>query len=283
MHTWQFSGRTLVIERPLVMGILNVTPDSFSDGGRHAAVEAAIAHGLDLARQGADLIDIGGESTRPGSQPISRDEELRRVLPVVEGLAAGLAIPISIDTSKPATARACLAAGAHIINDVSGLADPTMAEAVRDASAGVILMHMQGTPATMQDHPHYEDVTADLGQYFQERLNYAARVGIPVERVVLDPGIGFGKTFEHNLEILKSLQEFQRFGRPVCLGVSRKGFIGRLLNRPIEQRLAGSLAVAGFALSRQSAQILRVHDVAETVDVVRMMAALASGGRQPPE
>jgi dihydropteroate synthase len=265
------------------MGVVNITPDSFSDGGRHFSARLAIAHARKLAKEGADLIDIGGESTRPGSQPISRDEELRRVLPVVEGLAAGLAIPISIDTSKPATARACLAAGAHIINDVSGLADPTMAEAVRDASAGVILMHMQGTPATMQDHPHYEDVTADLGQYFQERLNYAARVGIPVERVVLDPGIGFGKTFEHNLEILKSLQEFQRFGRPVCLGVSRKGFIGRLLNRPIEQRLAGSLAVAGFALSRQSAQILRVHDVAETVDVVRMMAALASGGRQPPE
>jgi dihydropteroate synthase len=283
MHTWQLSGRTLVIERPLVMGILNVTPDSFSDGGRHAAVEAAIAHGLDLARQGADLIDVGGESTRPGSQPISPEEELCRVLPVVEGLAASLSIPISIDTSKPATARACLAAGVHIINDVTGLAEPAMAEAVRDASAGVILMHMQGTPATMQDHPHYEDVTADLGQYFQERLNYAARVGIPVERIVLDPGIGFGKTFAHNLEILERLQEFQRFGRPVCLGVSRKGFIGRVLNRPIEQRLAGSLAVAGFALSRQSAQILRVHDVAETVDVVRMMAALASGARQPPE
>ena len=257
------------------MGIVNVTPDSFSDGGRFATVDAALAHGHELMQQGADIVDIGGESTRPGSQPVPLAEELRRVLPVVERLAAPSSIPISVDTSKAAVARACLAAGAAIINDVTALGgDPEMAAVVSEASAGVILMHMQGTPATMQLQPTYDDVVADISRYLQERLQSAAACGIAAEQVVLDPGIGFGKTREHNLEILARLAELQRLGRPVCLGVSRKGILGHLLDRPVQQRLAGSLALVCHALSQDAVQLVRVHDVAETRDVIRVWEAL---------
>jgi len=280
MHEWHLPDRSFRLDRrPLVMGILNVTPDSFSDGGRHATVTAAVAHGLDLVRQGADLLDIGGESTRPGSLPIAPDEELRRVLPVVAALAPQVPVPLSIDTSKAVVARACLAAGAQIINDVTGLADPELVDVVRHFQAGVILMHMQGTPATMQLAPQYADVVADLDRFFQERLHTLAQLGIAGERVALDPGIGFGKTLAHNLDILARLEQFQRLGRPVCLGVSRKGFLGQILGRPVEQRLAGSLAAACHALSKQAVQIVRVHDVAATVDAMTMFAALASGER----
>jgi dihydropteroate synthase len=281
---WHLPDRTLTVgPRPLVLGIVNVTPDSFSDGGQYAAAEAAIAHGLALAEQGADLLDVGGESTRPGSLPVPLEEELRRVLPVVEGLRARTNVPLSVDTSKAEVARRCLAAGASIINDVMALrGDPEMAEVVRDAGAGVVLVHAQGTPATMQLSPHYEDVVAEVTQFFQERLQVLGEVGIAADRVVLDPGIGFGKTQEHNLELLARLAEFGRLGRPVCLGASRKGFLGRITGRPVPRRLAGSLAVVCHALARRAAQVFRVHDVEETRDAVNVFAAISeSEGKQP--
>jgi dihydropteroate synthase len=270
------------------MGIVNVTPDSFSDGGQFAQAEAAVAHGLELVRQGADLLDIGGESTRPGAVPVPLEEELRRVVPVVQALATQVAVPLSVDTSKAEVARQCLSAGAQIINDVTALTgDPDMAEVVRAFQAGVILMHMQGTPATMQQNPHYEDVVGEIARFLEERLQVIATMGIPADRAVLDPGIGFGKTAAHNLEILARLEEFQRPGRPVCLGVSRKGFLGRRLgDRPVHRRLAGALGVACYALSRQAVQIVRVHDVEETQDALTMFTLLddhRAGNRQEPK
>jgi dihydropteroate synthase len=258
------------------MGIVNMTPDSFSDGGRHANAPAAIGHALELVRQGADIIDIGGESTRPGATPVSLDEELVRVVPVVEGILSRISVPLSIDTSKAPVALECLQRGAHIVNDVTALnGDVAMPEVVGRFQAGVILMHMQGTPATMQVQPHYEDVVAEIAIFFQNRLHALAGMGIAADWVVLDPGIGFGKTTEHNLEILARLEEFRSLGRPVCLGVSRKGFFGRLLNnRPVEHRLAGSLAAVGFVLSRQAVHVIRVHDVEATKDALMVFAAL---------
>ncbi len=273
---WHLPDRILSLgSRPLVMGIVNVTPDSFSDGGRHFAPDSAIRHALELVEQGADLLDIGGESTRPGATPISAAEELGRVLPVVQQLSRQVRVPLSIDTSKAEVAAACLAAGAHIINDVTAMADPAMSDVVRDAKAAAILMHMQGTPQTMQQNPTYTDVIGEIRQFLQTRLHALDELGIASSRLAVDPGIGFGKTFEHNQEILARLSELQRLGRPVCLGVSRKGFIGRLLNRPAEQRLAGSVAVACFAMSRQAVQIIRVHDVGATRDAVTMWTALS--------
>jgi dihydropteroate synthase len=256
------------------MGIVNVTPDSFSDGGQFLPADSAIAHGLELVRQGADLLDIGGESTRPGSEPISLDEELRRVLPVVTALAQQK-VPLSIDTSKAEVARTCLQAGAHIVNDVTGLTgDSPMADVVRDFGAGVIVMHMQGTPATMQIAPHYDDVVVEVAQYLAERVQSLTAHGIAAEAIMLDPGIGFGKTLEHNKALLSRLSHLSALGRPLCLGVSRKGFIGTILNRPLEQRIAGSLAAAAFALAQDAVQVLRVHDVAATRDLVVMWEAL---------
>jgi dihydropteroate synthase len=274
---WHLRDRVLQFDdRPLVMGIVNVTPDSFSDGGRFIQTDAAVAHGLDLVRQGADLLDVGGESTRPGALPVPLDEELRRVVPVVQTLAAQVNVPLSVDTSKAEVARQCLAAGAHIINDVTALTgDAAMTDVVRAAQAGVILMHMQGTPATMQLNPLYDEVVGDIVGFFEARLHAIATMGIPGDRVVLDPGIGFGKTREHNLAILARLEEFQRLGRPVCLGVSRKGVLGRLLgDRPVERRLASSLAVVCYALSRQAVQVVRVHDVEETRDALTVFTIL---------
>jgi dihydropteroate synthase len=263
--------------RPLVMGIVNVTPDSFSDGGRFNSCAAAVAHGLRLVEQGADLLDVGGESTRPGAQPVPLEEELRRVLPVIQELRARTVVPLSVDTSKAAVARACLQAGGHVVNDVTALrGDPDMAAVVRESGAGLILMHMQGTPATMQQAPHYDDVTAEVAGFLQERLQAAAILGIATARVVLDPGIGFGKTDAHNLQLMARLAELQALGRPVCLGVSRKGFFGRLLQgRPSGGRLAASLAAACHAVTRRAAQVVRVHDVEETRDAVTVLAALA--------
>jgi len=272
---WHLPDRVLRFERPLVMGIVNVTPDSFSDGGRFAAPEAAVDHALRLAAQGADVLDVGGESTRPGSRPVSAAEELRRVLPVVEALHGRTPLPVSVDTSKAEVARACLAAGAHIVNDVTALrGDPDMAEVVRGTGAGVILMHMQGTPATMQVQPHYDDVVRDVDQFFQDRLQALAGLGIARSRTVLDPGFGFGKTDDHNWQLLARLDVFQRHGRPVCLGVSRKGFLGRLTGRPTHERLAASLAAACHALVRGAAQVVRVHDVEETRDAMTVLAAI---------
>jgi len=276
MYEWHLPDRVLRLDgRALVMGIVNITPDSFSDGGRFASAESAIAHALELVAQGADLLDIGGESSRPGAQPVTDDEELRRVLPVVRELATRTTVPLSVDTTKAIVADACLAAGAHIINDISALqGDANMAPIVAARRAGVVLMHMQGTPQTMQINPHYEDVVAEVGRFLQERLHAATVAGIGVECVVLDPGIGFGKTTEHNLELLARLGELQALGRPVLLGVSRKGFSGKVLGRKVQDRLAASLAVACHAVTMGAAQIVRVHDVRETRDAVTLLSAI---------
>ncbi len=275
-HLWQLPRQTLVIgRRPLVMGIVNVTPDSFSDGGRYTSTDAATALGLELVLHGAEILDIGGESTRPGAEPVALERELERVVPVVEALARRTAVPLSVDTSKAEVARRCLECGASIINDVTALGgDADMAAVVRASGAAIVLMHMQGTPATMQQAPHYDDVVADIARFFRERLDALMAAGIERERVVLDPGIGFGKTLEHNLELLARLEEFQQLGRPLCLGVSRKGFLGRLLDRPVEARLAGSLAAVCHAMGRGAVQVVRVHDVRETRDAVNLFAAI---------
>jgi dihydropteroate synthase len=272
---WQLRDRFLILTKPLVMGIVNVTPDSFSDGGRYVTIEAAVAHGLELVRQGADLLDVGGESSRPGAEPVPLEEELRRVLPVISELAAQTSVPLSVDTCKAEVARQALAAGAHVINDITALqGDPGMAEVVRTFRAGLLLMHMQGTPATMQIQPTYQDVVKEVADFLQARLQASVDVGIEAAQVVLDPGIGFGKTAEHNLRLLAHLDALQRLSRPVCLGVSRKKFLGRLLNRELDQRLAGSLGAVCHALAHHAAHILRVHDVAQTRDVVEVFTLL---------
>lgn len=270
---WQVRERPLTITRPLVMGIVNVTPDSFSDGGRFLDPSAAIDRALRLVDEGADLLDVGGESTRPGAESVPLDEEVRRVVPVITGLAGRVGVPISVDTMKAEVARQALAAGAAIVNDVTALlGDPAMIDVVRSSGAGVILMHMQGTPQTMQISPSYADgVLPAVDRFFASRLQELPGLGIPPERTALDPGIGFGKTAEHNRVLMRELKLFARFGRPVCLGVSRKGFMGKLLNRPVDERLAGSLAVAAHAAIHGAAHILRVHDVAATRDVVTVL------------
>jgi dihydropteroate synthase len=272
---WQCRDRRLTFARPLVLGIVNVTPDSFSDGGRYADPAVAVEHALSLVAEGADLLDVGGESTRPGSHPVTLDEELRRVVPVVRDLAKRTDVPISVDTSKAEVARQSLDIGARIINDVTGLrGDPTMPEVVARASAGAIIMHMQGTPATMQANPRYDDVVREVGEFFEERLRSLSNAGIAPESVCLDPGIGFGKTHEHNMRLLAELPVFQRFGRPVCLGVSRKGVIGTVCGRPRSERMPASLAVACFAIARGAAQALRAHDVAPHRDAVLLFEAV---------
>lgn len=280
MFEWHLGDRILRIERrPLIMGIVNVTPDSFSDGGKYVSFEAATAHALELVRQGADILDIGGESTRPGAEPVPLDEELRRVLPVVASLAKQTTAVLSLDTSKAEVADAGLACGARIVNDVTGLAgDPKMVEVVRRHRAGVVLMHMQGAPRTMQRAPYYADVVAEIGAFFEDRVRDVTKEGIGRGQIVLDPGIGFGKTGTHNLQILARLQEFQKTGLPVCLGVSRKGFIGWLNQQPVEKRLPGSLAALCYALGKQAVQVIRVHDVEATRDAVTVFLAIEEQG-----
>jgi dihydropteroate synthase len=272
---WKLPNRTLHIGlRPLVMGIVNVTPDSFSDGGKWLGASAAVARAIELLEQGADILDIGGESTRPGAEPVPLEEELRRVVPVVSEVAKRTAIPISIDTMKPGVARACLNAGAAIINDVSGFRDPAMVEVANQTRAGCVVMHMRGDPPTMQRNPKYTNVAAEVAGYLEERLRVLGESGIPPEAVCLDPGIGFGKTPDHNLELLANLDRVARLGRPVCLGVSRKGFIGKLCGRDMGERDAGSLAVACFAAARGNAQILRVHNVSGARDAAILLEAI---------
>jgi len=272
---WQLRDRVITFDqRPLVMGIVNVTPDSFSDGGHFLDTSAAVEHGLKLVAEGADILDVGGESTRPGADAIPVKEELRRVVPVVTALARRTQAIISVDTMKPQVARQCLVAGAAIINDVAGFRDPELVRVVAEQRAAVIVMHMQGTPQTMQVNPQYADVVREVGEFFEERLRGLAKSGIPPEAVCLDPGIGFGKTFDHNLELLANLGEFARFDRPVCLGVSRKGFIGKLTGREKHERMPGSLAVACFAAARNEAHLLRVHDVAATRDAAVLLEAI---------
>ena len=268
-HCWRFRDRTLSSQRlPRLMGILNVTPDSFSDGGTHDALDAAVAHGLRLVEQGADVIDVGGESSRPGAAPVSVAEELRRVVPVVRELAQQTGVPISIDTTKAAVAAAALDAGAEIVNDISGLTfDPGMPDVCRDYAAGVVVMHIQGTPQTMQIDPRYDDVLAEVEHYFRQRLDDLLAAGIVPERVLLDPGIGFGKTAAHNLQLLRATPRLRELGRPVLVGHSRKRFLKAVLGRPVEERTAGTLGVS-IALAGLGADWLRVHDVAAVRDAL---------------
>jgi dihydropteroate synthase len=259
--------------RPAVMGVLNVTPDSFSDGGAYMDTAVALAHAARMAGEGADLIDIGGESTRPGADPVSPDEELRRVMPAIEALAGGGVVPVSIDTSKAVVARAATAAGAVFVNDVTALrGDSAMAAAVAEAGADVCLVHMRGEPRTMQDDPRYDDVVADVKAFLAERLAFAVAEGIAEDRVWLDPGIGFGKTLDHNLELLRRLDEIVALGRPLVVGASRKRFIGTLTGKPEQDRVAGTVAANVIALVR-GAHMFRVHDVGPTRDALSVAAA----------
>ena len=258
------------------MGVVNVTPDSFSDGGEFLDPEAAIAHGTQLVAEGAHILDIGGESTRPGAQPVTAAEELSRVMPVIEGLADAEA-EISIDTTKVEVARRAVAAGASIVNDVSAFRfEPEIAEVVAEVGVHCCLMHMLGEPRTMQDDPRYDDVVADVKAFLEERMAFAVAAGVPEERIWLDPGVGFGKTLEHNLELLRRLDEIVALGRPVVIGTSRKSFLGKLTGRPERERLPGTIATNVVALER-GARIFRVHDVAEVAEA--LMVAGATLGR----
>ncbi len=261
---------------PLVVGILNVTPDSFFDGGKYFDREAAVAHAVAMARSGADLLDIGAESSRPGSLPITEAEELRRLIPVVQAVCDAVSIPVSVDTTKASVARRALEAGARIVNDISGLRfDRDMAAVVAESGAGLVLMHMRGTPRTMQCNPVYADVVQDVKGFFAERLEAAVQAGISTEQIILDPGIGFGKLLDHNLTLLARLRELTAFGRPVMVGVSRKSFIGQVLDRPVEGRLFGTAAAVAVAVAHGAA-LVRVHDVAEMKDVVRIVRAIVA-------
>lgn len=266
-------GRKLDLSRPAVMGILNITPDSFSDGGVFLSPEKAIAQALRMAEEGADIIDVGGESTRPGARPVSAQEEMDRVLPVVEALHARVPLPVSIDTSKPEVMRAAVAAGAGAINDVRALRLPGALQAAADLRVPVCLMHMQGEPATMQVDPRYADVVREVREFLVSRIEAAERAGIPRTRVLVDPGFGFGKTVEHNLDLLRNLGELRRLGVPLLVGLSRKSMIGKLLGLPVEKRLYPGIALALMAVSN-GARVLRVHDVAPTVQAVRMLEAV---------
>src|SRR6185436_2070805 len=252
---------------PKLMGIVNVTPDSFSDGGLFLEPEAAIAHGEQLVRDGAEILDVGGESTRPGAEPVSEAEELARTEPVVADLE-GLGYTVSIDTSKAAVAEAALTAGVEIVNDVTALrGEPEMAALCAERDATVVLMHMPGNPRTMQDDPHYEDVVDEVKAFLSERVEAAVAAGIDEERIWVDPGIGFGKTLGHNLELLRRLGELRELGRPLVIGTSRKSFIGKIDGSPIEQRIGGSIATA-VLVAADGADVLRVHDVAETAQAL---------------
>ncbi len=266
---WHCRGRVLnPVPRPLVMGIVNVTPDSFSDGGRFFDPARAVEHGLQLVEDGADILDVGGESTRPDATPVDTDEELRRVLPVVTELAKRTSVPVSIDTMKAAVAARCVDAGACIVNDVSGFRDPAMIALAARTGAGLVVMHMRGDPTTMQLAPQYADVVSEVDAFFAERLDALAQAGIDPRAVCLDPGIGFGKTLEHTRQQLNGLVGHAKHGRPVCLGVSRKGFLGQITGRARAERAAGTLAINCFAVATGGAHVLRVHDVAMARDAV---------------
>ena len=272
----QCGRHTLNLGIPVVMGVLNVTPDSFSDGGRFAELPAALAQAERLAGEGAAIIDVGGESTRPGAASVDVDEELRRVIPVIERLVGRLAVPVSVDTSKPEVMRAAIAAGASMINDVTALRAPGAIDAVAGSDVALCLMHMQGEPRTMHKEPRYEDVLAEVRDFLRGRVACCLEAGISVSRLVIDPGFGFGKTLEHNLELLRRLPELAADGYPVMAGLSRKSMIGKLTGRADGERLGGSLALATLAVL-SGARIVRAHDVAPTVDAIRIVAAM--GGR----
>ncbi len=280
-HSWRLRSRDLTRSSlPLLMGILNVTPDSFSDGGRFQAIDQAVEQGLRLQAEGADILDIGGESTRPGASPVELDEELRRTIPVIRRLAAEIRIPISIDTTKSEVARQALDAGAEIVNDISGLTfDPEMLEVCRTTDAGICVMHIQGTPQTMQLNPSYNDVVVDVTEFLQQQVDRCLMAGIPAERMCIDPGIGFGKTAAHNLQLLRAVPQLQHsLQRPVLIGHSRKRFLARLLGREVDERQAGTIGVA-VALASRGVDVLRIHDVQPVRDA--LVAWQAVSGDSP--
>lgn len=273
-HLLDCAGRSLDLSVPRVMGILNVTPDSFSDGGDFVAVAAAVAHAQQMVEAGVAIIDVGGESTRPGAAAVSVDEELRRVIPVIEALAAEFAVPISIDTTKPEVMRAAVAAGAGFINDVAALRAPGALAAAAALGVPVCLMHMQGAPRTMQQNPHYGDVVGEVRGFLAERVQACLDAGMTRPQLLIDPGFGFGKTLDHNLCLLQHLEDFQALGLPVLVGMSRKSFLGALLNAPVTARLHAGLVAATLAVSK-GACLVRTHDVAPTVEALRLCAAVA--------
>ena len=278
---WRARNREIAVGgRTLVMGIVNVTPDSFSDGGKFADADAAVAHGKALLAEGADLLDVGGESSRPGSEPVPVEEELRRVVPVVDRLVKATGAVVSVDTTNARVAAEAIAAGALIVNDISALRfDPRMADVVAHTKAGVVLMHMLGEPKTMQADPRYGDVVAEIAAFLRDRCEFAVQAGIRLDGVVLDPGIGFGKTLDHNLEILRRLPELSGLGRPLLVGPSRKAFIGKVLgDLPATERLEGTAAAVALAI-HGGAAIVRVHDVRAMVRVARVADAIGKAGR----
>jgi dihydropteroate synthase len=273
---WQCGDRVLDVAAPVVMGVLNVTPDSFSDGGRFADRDSALRHARQLIAEGAAIIDIGGESTRPGAAPADCAQELERVIPVIEAVRRESAVFISVDTSKPEVMRAAVTAGADIINDVRALAEPGALEAAASSGAGLCLMHMLGEPRTMQDAPHYENVVTDVSGFLASRIRACRDAGVDAARLAIDPGFGFGKTAAHNLTLLKHLSALEALGVPMVVGLSRKSMLAKLTGRAVDQRLAGSVALAAIAVLN-GARIVRAHDVAATVDAVRVAAAVSKG------
>ena len=269
-------GQTISFsDRPLLMGIVNVTPDSFFDGGRFLDPQAAVAHAWRLVEEGADLLDIGAESTRPGSVPVEETEERRRLIPVVTAVAKAVSVPISVDTSKAVVAKAAIDAGAVMVNDVTALrGDPAMVDAIVVSGVGVVLMHMQGTPQTMQKAPQYHDVVEDVEDFLVERVRFALERGVAKNQIMLDPGIGFGKTLAHNLDLLAQLRTFTKLGFPLLVGPSRKGFIGELVEQSVQDRAWGTAGAIALAVE-QGAHVLRVHDVAGMKDVVKVAAAIS--------
>lgn len=275
-NTWHCGRFRLSLERPLVMGILNCTPDSFSDGSLHDDPAAAVARGERMLTEGVDIIDVGGESTRPGADPVSPAEEIARVRPVVMRLAEER-VPISVDTRRAEVAAACVESGASIINDVSGFRDPAMVEMAASTDVGCVVMHMLGEPATMQVEPTYQDVVAEVGGYLLAQAAVLESAGVARERIAIDPGIGFGKTVEHNVALMRATNELASYGYPVLIGASRKSFVGAITGQAVAaERLGGSIATALYA-ARSGAAIIRVHDVAETAEALRMQRALESG------
>ncbi len=275
MTTLMCGGRELDLASTAVMGILNITPDSFSDGGVFMAPDKAVDRAIDMARQGAAIIDIGGESTRPGAEAVDAQQEMDRVLPIVEAVVAGIDVPVSIDTSKPEVMRAAVAAGAGLIKDVCALRLDGALQAANECNVPVCLMHMLGEPRTMQENPQYGDVVTDVIAFLEQRIKAAVDAGIDKENIVIDPGFGFGKSLQHNLALLNNLEKFKTLGVPVLAGLSRKSMIGKALGLPVEQRLHASVALALIA-AQNGAKIVRVHDVAPTVQSIRMWEAVAT-------
>jgi len=272
-----FRGKPLDLSRPRVMGILNVTPDSFSDGGDFVSIAAALRRAREMVDEGVDIIDVGGESTRPGAAPVGEDEELSRVIPVIEGIAGEIPVPLSVDTSKPRVMTEAVAAGAGLINDVWALRAPGALEAAAEARVPVCLMHMQGEPRSMQAAPRYSDVTREVRDFLRGRIQACADAGIAAERLLVDPGLGFGKTLEHNIALLRNLGAISELGVPVLVGASRKSMLGALLHAPVDQRLYGGLAVAILAVAR-GARLIRTHDVKPTVDTLKVAGAILGFG-----